>query len=208
MSRSEPQAPLFRAFAARSSASARQVPNGARMRSASRRSIARCPAAVSPWARCMKSLSRRRMGPAPRSRRCLRSAFSRTGRDLWSGACTAAICSRRLWRGSACNPHRVIYCETCKKCRRAAGDGRRVPAWRPRGRGGRACTIAPDAVVPVATGGGSLRRDCLRFAALGQHIGRSQSLPSKQCEYTDDFAGLTVWRRGSPRHCSASLHNF
>jgi hypothetical protein len=41
-------------------------------------------------------------GAAPRSRRCSRPASSRACRDLSSGACTAAICSRRLWRASVC----------------------------------------------------------------------------------------------------------
>jgi protein ImuA len=66
------------------------------------------------------------------------------------------------------HPDRVIYCETWK-------DADVLPAMeeglRLGGRGGRACTVAADAVAPLATGGGSLRCDRFRPAALGQQRG-------------------------------------
>jgi hypothetical protein len=69
------------------------------------------------------------------------------------------------------HPDRVNLLRNLERCRRAAGDRRRAAAWRPRGRGGRAGTIAADAVAPLATGGGSLGCDRLRAAALGQQRG-------------------------------------
>jgi putative SOS response-associated peptidase YedK len=51
---------------------------------------------------CMKSLSRGRTARALRSRRCSPPASSRACRDLSSGACIAAICSRRHLPASAC----------------------------------------------------------------------------------------------------------
>ena len=93
------------------------------------------------------------------------------------------------------HPDRVIYCETRK-------DADVLPAMEEGlRRGGRACTVAADAVAPLATGGGSLRWGRLRFAALGQRIGRSQCgfsrsriSPSPSGSTVDLDMGLDRWR--------------
>jgi hypothetical protein len=71
------------------------------------------------------------------------------------------------------HPDRVIYCEAWK-------DADVLPAMEEGLRhGGLAGAVGELVRLPLtpsrrSTGGGSLRRDRLRFAALGQRIGRSQ----------------------------------
>jgi hypothetical protein len=100
------------------------------------------------------------------------------------------------------HPDRPDLLRDLERCRRAASDGRRAPAWRRCGRGGRTCTTAADAVAPVATGGGSVGSDRLRAAALGQRIGRSQCVLLALADFPHLPGRWSIWTWDVPAGAS------